>query len=375
MKKSLLLLALGAMGFGAQAASVTLYGTADGALSYQYSKQEFNGASNRDQTYGLESGALSSSKFGLKGVEELGNGYSVGFKLENGFSLDDGRFSTGDRLFGREAALTVAGPFGELAAGRMGALTSGAGTYDIFQANADVFDGGVGNIGAGYWNATSRYDNMLTYATPDMAGFKAYAQYSFAANGTEDGNERNNDRYWGVGATYNVGALGLVAVVDSVMPESGTADHDSYTVSLGGNYDFGTFKPFIGAQYGKHMSIFGVLNNHADEFSRGDIKGYAVSAGSIFNTSFGELSAGLFWARADGSGLYENEEGVKVATTLDNVDTYGVGLVNAYPLSKRTKLYAGVGATYSRGDVTYGEATSKYKETNAQALVGLSHQF
>lgn len=375
MKKSLLLLALGAMGFGAQAASVTLYGTADGALSYQYSKQEFNGSSNRDQTYGLESGALSSSKFGLKGVEELGNGYSVGFKLENGFSLDDGRFSTGDRLFGREAALTVAGPFGELAAGRMGALTSGAGTYDIFQANADVFGGGVGNIGAGYWNATSRYDNMLTYATPDMAGFKAYAQYSFAANGTEDGNERNNDRYWGVGATYNVGALGLVAVVDSVMPESGTADHDSYTVSLGGNYDFGTFKPFIGAQYGKHMSIFGVLNNHADEFSRGDIKGYAVSAGSIFNTSFGELSAGLFWARADGSGLYENEEGVKVATTLDNVDTYGVGLVNAYPLSKRTKLYAGVGATYSRGDVTYGEATSKYKETNAQALVGLSHQF
>ena len=83
------------------------------------------------------------------GQEELGNGYNVGFKLESGFGADDGRLGEDNTLFNREASLTVSGPFGALSAGRMGALTSGTGTYDIFQAGADVLDGGVGIIGTG----------------------------------------------------------------------------------------------------------------------------------------------------------------------------------------------------------------------------------
>ena len=141
MKKTLLVLATLAATAGlAQAATVTLYGAADAGLVYNYTKfkgsavfdgERYSGKVSEDR-YGLESGNYGASKWGLKGEEDLGNGYKVGFKLENGFSLDDGRAGQDGRLFGREASLTVSGPFGALSAGRMGALTSGAGTYDIF---------------------------------------------------------------------------------------------------------------------------------------------------------------------------------------------------------------------------------------------------
>ena len=251
MKKTLLVLATLAATAGlAQAATVTLYGAADAGLVYNYTKfkgtavfdgERYSGKVSEDR-YGLESGNYGASKWGLKGEEDLGNGYKVGFKLENGFSLDDGRAGQDGRLFGREASLTVSGPFGALSAGRMGALTSGAGTYDIFQAYGDVFDGGVADIGAGMWVPTSRYDNMLTYATPNMGGLTIYAQYSFQTEGSEKANERANDRYWGLGATFEQGPLALVAVVDSVKPANVSSGDDNYTISLGGNYDFGSFK-------------------------------------------------------------------------------------------------------------------------------------
>lgn len=376
MKKTLIALAtLASMAGFAQAASVTLYGTVDTGLAYNYNKHvDANGDSTREQSYGMESGLLSSSKFGVKGMEELGNGYSVGFKLENGFDSDTGKLANSDRLFSRESALTLYGPFGSLAAGRMGALTAGTGTYDIFQANADVFDGGVGNIGTGYWHDTGRWDNMLTYATPDMAGFKLYAQYSFAGDGSEEANERSNDRYWGVGATYDYGDLSLVAAVDSVKRNSDVNANisDSYTVSLGGHYKLGMATPFVGVQYGKHMSAFGFMgtgwNSYDDDATAGDLKGYAGTIGSSFDLPTGTLSASLFYSRAEGQ-VYT---GSVVTSDIDHADTYGFGLVNAYPLSKRTQVYAGVGYSYTKANYT-NDTTEK--DHNAQAVVGLSHQF
>lgn len=377
MKKTLLVWAtLAATAGVAQAAHVTLYGAADLGLSYQYEKVNSDKATNK---YGLESGNLGASKFGLKGEEELGNGYVVGFKLENGFSADTGRLGQGDRLFGREARLYVNGGFGELSAGRMGALSSGAGSYDIFQAYGDVFDGGVNTIGAGYWNGTDRYDNTITYVTPDLAGLKVYAQYSFATNGQEVSGTRSNDRYWGVGATYDNGPLGLVFVVDSVLPknpENGSSQ-DSYTISFGGNYDFGAFKPYFGAQYGKHLTSFGFVNSdlHEDleDFSFSIKRGYAVSLGAAFPLTCGTLQAGVFYAH---SGNIEGSDGT-VDVAANKADAYGVGLVHSYPLSKRTTVYSGVGYNYVKVKGVEADAYdgSNFKKQSAQVLFGLNHTF
>ena len=91
MKKTLLALALfGAVAGTASAASVTLYGTVDVGFGMTSVAGDHNAryeaADMNDTTFTLDSGNNSASKFGLKGVEELGNGMVVGFQLENGFS-------------------------------------------------------------------------------------------------------------------------------------------------------------------------------------------------------------------------------------------------------------------------------------------------
>ncbi|PMY01052.1 porin, partial [Pseudomonas sp. GW460-13] len=51
----------------------------------------------------MSSGGLSGSRWGLRGVEDLGSGLKALFVLESGFGLDDGKSQQGGRLFGRQA--------------------------------------------------------------------------------------------------------------------------------------------------------------------------------------------------------------------------------------------------------------------------------
>ena len=113
MKKTLAALAvLGAFAGSAAAADVQLYGVVDEGLIY----------TNTKVTDEKSVGNLG-SRWGLKGSEDLGNGYKVGFKLESGFEADSGTLQE-NRLFRREAGLTLYGPFGSLGLGRFGGIAS-----------------------------------------------------------------------------------------------------------------------------------------------------------------------------------------------------------------------------------------------------------
>lgn len=214
MKKTLAALAvLGAFAGSAMAADVTLYGAIDQGLSYTYSDVKgFDGSKvvDGDNTFEMTSGIDTASKFGLKGVEDLGNGYKVGFKLENGVSTDDGTLGQDGRLFGREAALTVYGPFGELAFGRMGGIASSAGTYDLL-GYVESFDGGDNAVWG--FDASDRYDNMITYATPRVAGLQGIVQYSFKTDSKAERDDKKTmtegestaERYFSVGVTGEYG--------------------------------------------------------------------------------------------------------------------------------------------------------------------------
>ena len=59
----------------------------------------------------MNSGDYTGSRFGLRGAEEFGNGWKVGFVLENGFSGDSGELGDGDRIFDREAIVYADGPW------------------------------------------------------------------------------------------------------------------------------------------------------------------------------------------------------------------------------------------------------------------------
>ncbi len=83
----------GAFAGSALAADVQLYGLVDLGLNWT---QVDKGTTTTD-SFGMGSGQNSGSRFGLKGTEDLGNGYKVGFNLENSFKADDGALDKGSR--------------------------------------------------------------------------------------------------------------------------------------------------------------------------------------------------------------------------------------------------------------------------------------
>ncbi len=66
--------------------SVTLYGIVDESVRYM---THVNRAG--DSSVGLGTGGMSESRWGFKGIEDLGGGWSAFFKLENRFYINSGR--------------------------------------------------------------------------------------------------------------------------------------------------------------------------------------------------------------------------------------------------------------------------------------------
>lgn len=89
--------------------SVTLYGILDIGPTYVSNQ---NGGS----AVAITSGYVQQSRFGFKGTEDLGGGYSALFILESGFSLNNGQISN-NQIFSRKAVVGIASPYGTLTAG------------------------------------------------------------------------------------------------------------------------------------------------------------------------------------------------------------------------------------------------------------------
>jgi len=97
--------------------SVSLYGVVDAGMGRletgSRSTPPGNDASSRIQ---MTSGSLlnnGNSRFGLRGVEDLGSGLQAGFNLEAGLDLDDGAsLGSGGGPWGRMAIIWLSGPYG-----------------------------------------------------------------------------------------------------------------------------------------------------------------------------------------------------------------------------------------------------------------------
>lgn len=361
MKKQILACAVAAaFATGAVAAEVTIYGDVNTGFVYNYTKVGDDASTN---SFTMKSGISGASRWGVKGGEDLGNGYSVSFDLQSGFDSDTGMMKY-DRLFGREVRLTVAGPFGELSFGRMGTMTSSAGTYDIFQGTADLFDGGWTSAIAtsNFFYDVTRADNMVTYATPTMAGVKGYVQYSFKVDNDATGTEGKNSskRYAGVGVTYENGPLSLVAVYDSVLNQTAdpVAKKDGRAFSFGGNYDFGAAKLYAAYQYGKSQNFAGGVDTYKDRETQ--VKGHNFGLGVAVPVGVGTVNFAGYYTTAKSENNSDN-----------TVKTYNVAATYTYPFSKRTSVYAGVGYLQIKDKLT---GTSE-KTKSFDAAIGLAHSF
>ena len=349
-KKSLAAVAvLGAFAASSMAADVQLYGVVDYGMKYVNKAVVVNGDRDNNDAFTLDSGVNAASRIGFKATEDLGNGYKVSFKLENGFDADDGELGQDGRLFGREASLSVSSDWGTLSAGRMGAISAAAGTYD-FMAMVDAFDGGDGDING--LVGTSRMDNMLVYQSPKVAGLQLTAEYSFKNDNKvakvegKDSVEghASADRYAGIALTADYGAFQAAASYEQILKSDktlpGAENADAKIVMLGGNYNCGFATTFVAGQY-------------FENFDNAD--GYALHIGAQIPVYAGTMTTGLY---------YNDKDNGAVA---GNSDYIGGSVKYEYPLSARTLVYGSVG---------YGEEDAGAKTTETtQAYFGLTHKF
>lgn len=383
MKKSLAALAvLGAFAGSAFAADVTLYGLVDYGFNYTHKDADATGVDDTS-SFEMKSGMNSGSRFGLRGSEDLGNGVKVGFVLENGFDADTGALGFNSRLFGRESQAYLEGSFGKVSFGRMGQLASANGTYGLLGAFSPFSTGWGNTVGPKHVmaNGCDRFDNMISYQSPNFAGFTVYAQYSFKNNGTDtttDEGKPNTDRYYGIAATYKAGNLALLGVVDSINYANGKFNtlgypekDDSLSVTLGGTYDFEVVKLYAIGQYFDDAYQVGAQSAY-NIGGNGDFsKGYYFTGGAEgYGIALG-VSAPAFGGTAKAQAGYMDAEAVNSGDYSVSRFNFSVGY--DYNLSKRTSLYTA--ANFTKDDYKHTVESFEAKPQTYEIMVGMIHRF
>lgn len=364
MKKTLLAAALmaGFAGVAHAETSVTLYGILDGGIGYQKFKGVDSYASNRDgmesvsqKKTGMINGIQSGNRWGLKGSEDLGDGLRAVFVLESGFDLGTGTHKQGDRLFGRQATLGLAGDsWGQLDFGRQTNIAS-----KYLPGVADPFGGGFdqANIGAAFTAAnTVRYDNMIMYQTPNFSGFQFGVGYSFNTDGpqeykitnsasAEDGLERNQ-RGITTGLRYANGPIGVALTYDQyktreIRNQIGDPVTGGDTVkswNIGGSYDFEVVKAHLA--FGQTRDgLFEAQSFSGVGIDTSNLKGLKVNTYLVGLSA--PVGAGTLmgsWTMADPRSAPESLDRNTPSWEMKKQHTFSLGY--SHPLSKRTNVYA-----------------------------------
>ena len=377
MKKTLIAVAaLSAMAASAMAAQVTLYGKIDQAIQVTHTSPAKGDSTTK---WGGVSGVSSGSRWGLKGTEEIADGYKVGFVFESGIDGMDGSANK-DRLFNRDCYLSFDTPFGQFVVGRTGMLSDGN-TGDIIAGQASPFGTSyklaASNAANGVFNTIygGRTDRAIRYVSPKFAGFKVHAEYanmtySKTTKSTLDTTVTYNKekyevsvpvettantygstastkkRYGGLGVSYANGPLYVAVTAETVRLPASDSKKDPSFYSLAANYDFGVVKAFGGFQHARHAEAG---TNFVGKYNGGIL---GVSA----PISNGTLMAAVSYRKG------ETDVGDKDYKWLTSAIGY------KYNLSKRTYLYT---------DVAYGyediEDAGKTKTT--QFNLGICHNF
>lgn len=161
------------------APTVVLYGVVDTGLGYNHVSRDAVGdlpALSASQL-AMNSGVQSGSRWGVRGTEDMGDGWGVSFVLESGIDSTDGELGQGGRAFGRQSTLGLThNDFGELVVGRQTTITTNY--FAAIDPLGESF--GQANMGASFGTVnTVRYDNLLQYQTPSWHGLQAGVGYSF----------------------------------------------------------------------------------------------------------------------------------------------------------------------------------------------------
>ncbi|WP_211474956.1 porin [Collimonas humicola] len=362
MKKySLLLVAAGLASSGAMAqTSVTIYGIVDTSIRYISSD---NAAGQKN--FVVTNGAISNSRLGFKGTEDLGGGLKAIFRLENGFNSDNGSLSSAGTLFSRQSYVGLSGSFGQVTLGRQ--------QTPLFDLMADHFDPlTVGNYDQNAWMPAGatlvRNSNMIKYSGT-FGGFAGALSY---AAGEKAGSVKSGSQ---VGATgqYTVGPFSIGGGYQQTVSSVNTDWKDTaYNLSL--SYAIGAAKLFGGYYRIKDSTgttpfYFGVSGSAAA--ATGGIGGIERQDNAYFlGATFQATPA---WSLS-AAGYYDKSKNVTVASlgNLGDGTRYALVGVAEYALSKRTQVYGTVDYNKAK-DAALSELVGKDSVTGV--AVGIRHIF
>ncbi|MBB4515179.1 porin [Paraburkholderia fungorum] len=362
-------IAFAAAGLAAQAAqaqsSVTLYGIVDAGFTFTNNQKG-------EKAYQATQGNVQGSRWGLLGIEDLGGGNKVMFKLENGFSLESGASGQGGRMFGRSAWVALSNK-------TAGTITLGRQYNSVQDYLSNMQINGIGAMSQ-YGNAiydnddinnTYRTDNAIKYTSPTYAGLTANAMYAFS----NTAGQFANNRAWSVGADYVNGPLRLDAAYSLVnQPASNTAG-----AAPSDNY------------YGTSSSIIsGVQRNQVWGAGGSYVFGPATVLLLYTNSQFRLLNGGsLHFANYEAAVKYQLTPAALLAlgyiyttqnasgTTATNAHYNQLSLGGEYFLSKTTDLY--LNGIYQRGSGSHAwvEGISNPSSNNGQfvTVAGIRHKF
>lgn len=170
---------------------------------------------------------------------------------------------------------------------------------------------------------------------------------------------------------YSNGAFSLGLVVSYLNETSWFWDEpfeseDEYTMNIGASYDFGVAKVKFGGQYYWRANEVGAFRDLGLS-SFYDYDGYAVTIGADMPAFGGVLTIGGGYAEGESNLDYQSDYAIEYKG-------YDVATYYQYPISKQTKVYAGVG--YEKLEVESGGLWSEKDEYKAiKAMMGVAHYF
>lgn len=359
-------LLVGTLGISAAAvahaqSSVTLYGLIDVAPA-SFSRT----TAADDRMSKLNSDTGSSSRFGVRGTEDLGGGLAAFFNLESPIDPKSGAVSGGassgacNPAAGCAAATTAAfwrrnayvglkGSFGEVTLGRnyTAAVIKQAGTLSATPSGINT---GMGltllsqGISNDFWNS-----NQIRYDSPRL-GPVDFAVHVALGEGTTGRNVGGNVRF----------LQGPVAVALSVQKDENLAGKSVTWTMLSGSYDFGAFKLHAGAN---------TVDN--DDGVVGFVDSSLWTVGGSFKATPQLTLATQYWTVKE-----------KVGTSTSSK----LLVLNAdYALSKRSFLYAmfgyadskdlGIAPLWGNGNFSGTGNVIAANDKNNGLAIGIRHVF
>ena len=365
MKKTLLAAALlaGFAGAASAQSSVTLYGVLDGGVRYQnwnLSNGPFSKVDISTSSIAVVSGTQSTSRFGVRGVEDLGSGNQAVWNLEGQVNVNDGSAGT----FSTWQRTSIVGlqnnAWGRVDIGRQLNLAFKFAALPIdsaFGVNAPII-----NISGVMGIAAVRQSNMLMYQSPSLSGFKVGAQYSFntglttlkqAATGGTSADTAvgssfdtgNNMRNISGAVSYTNGGIYVAAVYDQFTPASNTvAGANGTNVRswiVAGAYDAKVVK--VGAAYNQVRG--GLINGAATSSVSSDIINPFANGGIVFAEGAGTNAWNINASAPVGANgtvmaAYQGQSHTGVVADVGGATQLTWGLGYSYAFTKRTNVYA-----------------------------------